>query len=253
MAGHSKWHNIRHKKAAQDAKKAKIYAKVAKIIELAARSGADPDLNPALASALAKAKSYNVPKDIVERAIKKGSWQLEWQKLEEVIYEGYGPWGTALLIKAVTDNKNRTNANVRAILNKFWGSLGAPGSVAWQFDEKWMIIIDGKVAKKVEKGKEIEEVVPINPEAIEEEILNFDIEDFELDEDGILTVITSKENFANVAKELENSGFHIREYELEYVPQSKVNLTQDNEQKLIKLIDALEEDDDIDRVYHNAA
>ncbi len=251
MAGHSKWHNIRHKKAAQDAKKAKIYAKVAKIIELAARNWADPSLNPALAAALAKAKSYSVPKDIIERAIKKWSWQLEWEKLEEIIYEGYGPGGTALLIKAITSNKNRTNSNVRSILSKYGWSLGSPGSVWWQFEEKWMIIIDGKINKKLEKGKKIEEVLPLDPESIEEEILNFDIEDFEL-EDRLLSVITSKDNFAKVAKELEQTGFHLKEYELEYLPQNKVALSPQDEEKLIKLIEALEEDDDIDRVYHNA-
>lgn len=252
MAWHSKWHNIRHKKAAQDAKKSKIYTKISKLIELAARQGADPDLNPALEAALEKAKYYWVPKDVVERAIKKWSWQLEWEQLEEVYYEWYAPGGIALYIKCITSNKNRTWANVRMILNKNWWSLGEPGSVSWQFKEKWIIYVSWKIEKIVEKGKEIEKVNPLDIAQFEEDLLNFDIEDYEIDEENkIAKIVTSKENFASVKKELEKMWYKIEDAWIEFVAENLIEVDDATAEKVQKLIDALEEDDDVDTVYHN--
>ncbi len=253
MAGHSKWHNIRHKKAAQDAKKAKIYTKISKLIELAARQGwGDPNLNPALEAALEKARYYSVPKDVIERAIKKWTGQLEWEQLEEIYYEWYAPWWVALYIKCITSNKNRTGANVRSILTKNGGSLWEPGSVSWQFKEKWVIYLSGKIEKVVEKWKEIEKISPINIEELEERLLELDIEDFEYDrENNIVKIITPKESFANVKKILETENYKIEDANIEFVAENLIEVDPQTAEKVIKLIEALEEDDDVDTVYHN--
>lgn len=253
MAGHSKWHNIRHKKAAQDAKKSKIYTKISKIIELAARQGwGDPNLNPALEAALEKAKYYSVPKEVIDRAIKKWTWQLEWEQLEEVFYEWYAPWGVALYIKCITSNKNRTWANVRTILNKNWGSMWEPGSVSWQFKEKWVIYIWWKVEKYVEKWKQVEKVIPLNIDELEEKLLELDVEDFEYDEENqIAKIITPKESFSDVKKSLENAGYKIEDSNIEFVAENLIEVDDETAEKVQKLIDALEEDDDVDTVYHN--
>ncbi len=252
MAGHSKWHNIRHKKATQDAKKAKIYTKISKIIELAARQWADPDLNPALEAALEKARYYSVPKEVVEKAIKKWSWQLEWEQLEQIFYEWYAPWWIALYIKCITSNKNRTGANVRSILTKFWWNMWEPGSVSWQFKEKWVIYISWKIEKKKEKWKEIENILPLNEEELEEILLELDIEDYEFEpEEKIARVITSKENFANIKKQLEQLWYKIENAELEYLAENTIDIDEQTAEKVQKLIEALEEDDDVDTVYHN--
>ena len=253
MAGHSKWHNIRHKKAAQDAKKAKIYTKISKLIELAARQWwGDPNLNPALEAALEKARYYSVPKDVIERAIKKWTGQLEWEQLEEIYYEWYAPWWVALYIKCITSNKNRTGANVRSILTKNGGSLWEPGSVSWQFKEKWVIYLSGKIEKVVEKWKEIEKISPINIEELEERLLELDIEDFEYDrENNIVKIITPKESFANVKKILETENYKIEDANIEFVAENLIEVDPQTAEKVIKLIEALEEDDDVDTVYHN--
>jgi len=255
MAGHSKWHNIRHKKAAQDAKKAKIYTKISKLIELAARQGwGDPNLNPALEAALEKARYYSVPKDVIERAIKKWTWQLEWEQLEQVFYEGYAPWGVALYIKCITSNKNRTWANVRTILNKNGGSLWEPGSVSWQFKEKWVIYVSWKIEKYKEKWKEVEKIIPIDFENFEEHLLelDLDIEDVDFDEENkIVKIVTPKESFADVKKTLENENYKIEEAGIEFVAENLIEVDDQTAERVQKLIEALEEDDDVDTVYHN--
>ena len=250
MAGHSKWHNIKHRKAAQDAKKAKIYAKLAKFIQLEAMKGADPDMNPGLALAIAKAKSAGVPKPVIEKAIAKGSGQVQGENLEEIFYEGYGPAGVALYIKCITSNKNRSASNVRAILTKYGWNMGQAGSVAWQFSPKWVIYVSWKVEKIKEKWKEVEKIIPLD-ENFEEVLLETDVEDFEIDENGA-RIVTAREDLAKVTKFLEENGYKIESSEIEYVPQNTVSLSEEEEEKLQKLIDALEDDDDVDSVYHNA-
>ncbi len=251
MAGHSKWHNIKHRKAAQDAKKAKIYAKLAKFIQLEAMKGSDPDMNPGLALAISKAKSAWVPKPVIEKAIAKWSWQDSWENLEEIFYEGYGPAGVALYIKCITSNKNRSAANVRAILTKYGWNMGQAGSVAWQFSPKWVIYVSWKVEKVKEKWKEIEKIIPLD-ENFEEILLETDIEDYELSPEWA-RIVTSRENLAKVTKFLEENWYKIESSEIEYVPENTISLTEEQEEKLQKLIDALEDDDDVDSVYHNAA
>jgi YebC/PmpR family DNA-binding regulatory protein len=250
MAGHSKWHNIKHRKAAQDAKKAKIYAKLAKFIQLEAMKWADPSMNPGLALAISKAKSAWVPKPVIEKAIAKGSGQDTGEKLEEIFYEGYGPAGVALYIKCITSNKNRSASNVRAILTKYGWNMGQAGSVAWQFSPKGVIYVSWKVEKVKEKGKEVENIIPLD-DSFEDILLETDIEDYELSEDGA-RIVTAREDLAKVTKFLEENNYKIESSEIEYVPENTVSLSEQDEEKLQKLIDALEEDDDVDAVYHNA-
>ena len=250
MAGHSKWHNIKHRKAAQDAKKAKIYAKLAKFIQLEAMKGADPDMNPGLALAISKAKSAGVPKPVIEKAIAKWSGQVQWENLEEIFYEGYGPAGVALYIKCITSNRNRSAANVRAILTKYGGNMWQAWSVAWQFEPKGVIYISWRIEKVKEKWKEIEKILSLD-EAFEEDILETDVEDYEVDENGA-RIVTAREDLAKVTKFFEDKWYKIESSEIEYVPQNTVSLSAEDEEKLQRLLDALEDDDDVDSVYHNA-
>jgi len=250
MAWHSKWHNIKHRKAAQDAKKAKVYAKLAKIIQLEAMKWPDPDMNPGLAMAISKAKSAWVPKPVIEKAIAKASWQVQGEDLEEIFYEWYWPAGVALYIKCITSNKNRSASNVRSILTKYGGSMGQAGSVAWQFSPKGAIYISWKIEKVKEKWKEIEKIIPLS-EDFEDILLETDIEDYELDENGA-RVITYREDLAKATKFLEKKWYKIESSEIEYIPENTVQLSSKDEEKLEKLLNALEEDDDVDSVYHNA-
>jgi transcriptional/translational regulatory protein YebC/TACO1 len=184
-------HSIAARKAAWDVGKSKIYAMMSKLIQLAAKKGADPKMNPSLELVLQKARYNSVPRDIVERAILKGSWQLEGEQLEEIFYEWYGPGGSALVIKTLTSNSNRTSTSVKTILNKFWWSLGQVGSVAWQFDERWVIISDGKLKKEIIKGNEVETILPLNQEEIETQLLELAIEDISI-ENWTAVIFTQK-------------------------------------------------------------
>ncbi len=250
MAWHSKRHNIKHRKAAQDAKKAKIYSKLAKFIQLEAAKGADPSMNPSLDLAITKAKAAGVPKPVIEKAIAKGSWQGQWENLEEIFYEWYGPAGVAMYIKCITSNKNRSAANVRAILTKYGGNMGQAGSVAWQFSPKWVIFTSWKVETVKEKGKELEKIHPIDDE-FEEIILETDVEDYEINDD-IARIVTAREDLSKVTKFFEENGYKIESSEIEYIPENTVSLSENDEAKLEKIIDVLEDDEDVDSIFHNA-
>jgi len=251
MAGHSKWHNIKHRKAAQDAKKAKIYSKLAKFIQLEAAKWADPSMNPGLELAITKAKAAGVPKPVIEKAIAKWSWQVQWENLEEIFYEWYWPAWVAMYIKCITSNKNRSAANVRAILTKYGWNMWQAGSVAWQFSPKWVILTSGKIEKVKEKWKEIEKIIPID-DSFEEILLETDVEDYEI-KDWLARIVTAREDLAKVTKFLEDKGYKIESSEIEYIPENTINLTEEDEKKLERLIDALEDDDDVDSIFHNAA
>jgi len=250
MAGHSKWHNIKHRKAAQDAKKAKIYSKLAKFIQLEATKWTDPSMNPWLDLAITKAKAAGVPKPVIEKAIVKGSGQGQWENLEEIFYEGYGPSGVAMYIKCITSNKNRSAANVRATLTKYGGNMWQSGSVAWQFSPKWVIFTSWIVEKVKEKWKEVEKIHPID-ENFEEIVLETDIEDYEIN-DGIARIVTAREDLSKVTKFLEEKWYKIESSEIEYIPENTVALSENDEQKLEKLIEILEDDEDVDSIFHNA-
>lgn len=258
MAWHSKRHNIQHRKGRQDAKKAKIYAKIAKIITLAAKGGPDPDLNPALVQALAKAKQYSLPKDVVDKAIKKGSGQQTDEQLTEIMYEWYGPWGTALLIACITWNTNRSASNIKTILQKYGGSVGQPWSVAWQFDHVWLFVVDGCIRREKEKGKDIEYTDPLTEQAIEW-LYDLPVSDMMLhphnDPDAshyVYQLICQKDVFHDVLLWLREWGYHVLQSDLVFLPQNTVELDDHGQQSLHTLLDMLDEDEDVDTVYHNA-
>lgn len=235
MSGHNKWSSIKHKKAKEDAKRGKVFTKIIREIIVTARDGGgDPDLNPALRNAVNKATSENMPKDNIERAIKKGTGELEGVNYEHIMYEGYAPGGVAMLIEAVTDNKQRTVAEVRHILSKHNGSLAEKGSVSWNFTQSGTIL----VAKEELDEDEFMMIA-----------LDAGAEDFSQEDEFFIITTNSKELY-NVVHGLEKQRIKIDSADLEYVPQNTVP-ANDNASQVIKLIEALEELDDVQNVYAN--
>jgi YebC/PmpR family DNA-binding regulatory protein len=236
MAGHSKWHNIQHRKGRQDAKRGKIFTKVTKEIMLAAKSGGgDLTGNSRLRAAVDAAKAVNLPKDKIETAIKKGTGEIAAAAIEEIRYEGYGPGGVAILVDAATDNKNRTVAEVRHILSKNGGSMGAAGCVAWMFDMKGTLSFDK------EKYTD-EELLEVGLEAGVEDVV---------DDGETWQVQCAPEDFEGAKEAFRESGLEIAETELTMVPQNTVAVDADTGRKLLKLYEALEDNDDVQNVYAN--
>lgn len=245
-----RWHSIAARKASWDAKKSQAYAKVWKIIQIAARKGADPKMNPSLELALSKAKQYNLPKDVVDKAILKGSWQLEWENLEEIFYEGYGPEGVALLVKALTSNTNRSATNIKNIMQKHNWTMGTIGSVAWQFKEQWVFVIDGISENIQDKWKMVEKILPLNKDEIEERAMELPIADIEI-EDTTVVIYADKKDFTIVQDGLTKFNYHITEADIQFIPENMVTLDEENTNRLYTLLDALDEDEDVDHVWHN--
>lgn len=244
-------HSIAGKKAAGDAAKSKTYAKIWKLIEIAARNGwDDPTMNPALDMILQKARYNSLPKDVIDHAIKKGAGKLEWQELVQVMYEWYGPAWSAMYIKCITANTNRSAANVRSLLAKMWGTIAEPGAVSWQFDEKWVILIDGKLIVEMKKWNEVKEVVPYDAEKLSEQLLELAIDDFE-EQEWMCRVITSRENFVQVRKDIEQLWYNITDADMQFLPQNEITLSDENYASFEKIIEALQDDEDVDSVYHN--
>ena len=236
MAGHSKWANIRHRKGVQDAKRGKIFTKLIKEITISARlGGGDVDANPRLRRAVTNAKSNNMPSDKIERAIKKGTGELEGIIYEEVTYEAYGPGGVAIMMDIITDNKNRSVAEVRSTLSKFGGNLSENGSVSWIFDKKGQFILDS------EAGEE---------NAVFEAAINAGADDFEADT-NIYAISMDPSSLMEVRDALENVGYEIRSAEIEMVPKTLQKLGGKEAETILKLMDALEENDDINKLYSN--
>ena len=233
MSGHSKWATTKRQKAVTDAKRSNLFTKLAKNIAVAAREGADPPMNFKLRIAVDKAKEYSMPKDNIERAIARGSGQGTGQTVETVLYEAYGSEGAALLIETVTDNKNRSAANVKGILSKHGGSLGSSGSVQWQFHLK------GVITLKTGNLTEAQELSLI--EAGAEDIIRLD---------EALQIISAPENLEKLKHQSQTLGLPLEEAALEYRP--KDLLTPQDPEKIIRLLEALEEDEDIVNVYTNA-
>lgn len=237
MAGHSKWANIKHRKAAQDAKRGKIFTKLIREITVAAKLGGGVvEDNPRLRIAVDKALSANMTKDTIERAIKRGAGGDDAQNLEELIYEGYGPGGVAILIEAMTDNKNRTVAEVRHAFSKAGGNLGTDGSVAYLFSKRGEISF----------GKDIDE------DQIMEVALEAGAEDVITNDDGSNDVITTPESFSDVKQALEAAGLKAENAEITMSPSTKVEMDVELAEKVLRLIDALEDLDDVQNVYSNA-
>jgi len=236
MSGHSKWSTIKHKKAAEDAKRGKIFTRLAREIAVAAREGGgDPDINFSLRLAIDKAKSANMPKDNIERAIKRGTGELKGAELVEMTYEGYGPNGIALLVQTLTDNKNRTVSDIRRVFGRQGGSLAEAGSVAWQFSRKGYITIapDG-----------------IDPDTLFEVAVDAGAEDVEFGDD-LIEVHVAIEHFQAVRQALEKASIPCASAEMTMVPQTTMQLEEKETVRVMKLIDALEELDDVQQVYSN--
>jgi YebC/PmpR family DNA-binding regulatory protein len=238
MSGHSKWSTIKRKKGVADAKRGKIFTKIARYISVAAREGgADPEYNPSLKAAIEKAKAENMPNDNIERAIKKGAGDQDSAKFEEINYEGYGPAGVAVLVSCLTDNRNRTASDVRHAFDMFGGNLGSTGCVAWMFDIKGVLAI--------------ERTDSIDEEELMMQAIEAGAEDFSSDEDGF-EIITNPEDFNSVRDALKDLGYSFVTAEVSFVPQNTIKLAEEHDVKtMLKLIDALEDNDDVQSVYHN--
>ncbi len=236
MSGHSKWHNIQIRKGAQDVKKGKIFTKVSKEIILAAKAGGgDTAANSRLRTAIAAAKAVNLPKDRIETAIKKGTGELVTEDLVEVTYEGYGPGGAAVLVEAVTDNRNRTVADVRHILSRGGGSMGEAGCVAWMFEKKGVFFLDRAEYKE---------------EQLLEAALDAGLEDV-LDEDDVWEARTSPEDFEAVQQAFDAAGIRCLSAEVSTVAKSTIAVDPDDGKKLLGLIEKLEDHDDVQKVHSN--
>lgn len=236
MSGHSKWANIQHRKGRQDAKRGKVFTKAAKEIIIAAKGGGDPAGNPRLRAAIAAAKAVNLPKDKIEAAIRKGTGEDAGGDITEAFYEGYGPGGIALMVEVATDNKNRTVADVRHLFTKHGGAMGENGSVAWMFERKGVITVDKAAFAE---------------EAIMEAALEAGADDV-VDDDEVWTIQTAMQDFASVRDALEAAGIDMQSAELAMVPANLVQINAETGAKLLRLMDALDDNDDVQNVYVNA-
>ena len=236
MSGHSKWAGIKHKKAAVDAKRGKIFTKMIKELMVSARvGGGDPTGNPRLRLAIEKARSVNMPKDNIERAIKKGTGELEGTQYEEITYEGYGPGGVAVLVEVLTDNRNRTVSDIRHIFTKHNGKSAEAGSVSWMFRKKGLLLF--------EKGK-------INEELLMEIAIEAGAEDIREEESNI-EVLVSPGEFEKVKRVVDERGLPYMSAELSMMPQSVVKIEGKEAEQMIRLMETLEENDDVQNVYAN--
>lgn len=237
MSGHNKWSTIKHKKVKEDAKRGKIFTKLARAIIVAAKEGGvDPEYNPALKTAIEKAKAENMPNDNIERSLKKAAGGLDSSNYETIIYEGYGPEGIAVIVECLTDNRNRTAPDVRHAFDKHGGNLGQSGSVLFMFNKKGVIEIETSNAK-------------------EEELLDFALEngasDFETDQD-VYTIYSDVSDFISLRDALQKKGYKLSECDLQYVPTNYVKISnEENIKKMVKMIEQLEDNDDVQNVYHN--
>ncbi len=237
MSGHSKWHTIKHKKGATDAKRGKIFTKMIKEITVAARTGAsgDVDSNARLRKAVTDAKAVNMPNDTIDRAIKRGMGELDGVNYDEITYEGYGVGGVAVLVETMTDNRNRTVAEIRHIFSKNGGNMGESGSVAWMFDKKGYIVVD-KAAKS------------------EDELFEIAIEagaDDMQDEGDVFEIYTTPDTFEAVTDALKSAGIEPQAAEVSMIPQNYIKLEGGDAKSMMKLYDALDDNDDVQKVYAN--
>ncbi|OWZ85477.1 YebC/PmpR family DNA-binding regulatory protein [Enterococcus faecium] len=235
MSGHSKWHNIQGRKNAQDAKRGKVFQKLSREIYMAAKAGGpDPSMNPALRLVVDKAKAANMPNDNVERAIKKATSAVDETNYDEITYEGYGPGGVGILVHALTDNRNRTATNVRVAFTRNGGSLGETGSVSYLFDRKGYIAIE-------------RDGLTVDEETMFEDVLEAGAEDLQTSPE-VFEIYTAPEDFAAVRDELEKE-FTLAQAELTMIPQTTIDLNEEQKKQLERLVDKLEDDDDVSEVF----
>lgn len=240
MSGHNKWSTIKQKKGKEDARRGKEFTKISRMIAVACKEGGvDPDYNPSLKAAIDKAKAANMPNDNIERAIKKAAGDAEADNYEAVIYEGYGPEGVAVIVHCLTDNRNRTASDVRHAFDKFGGNLGTTGSVSFMFDYVGMLTLDPEKNKDLDEDTLMLEAVEAGADDIRRE-------------DGLFEVITAKEDFNEVRNALAENGRVFEFADLTYLPQNMVAIQkEDNIKNIVKMLEALEDSDDIQEVYHN--
>jgi YebC/PmpR family DNA-binding regulatory protein len=235
MSGHSKWATIKHKKAATDAKRGAMFTKLIKEITIAARSGGKPENNPRLRVAIERAKESSMPADNIERAVKKGTGELEGVSYEDITLEGYGPGGVAIYIEGVSDNKNRTTSEVRTIFSKKGGNMAGAGSVAWMFEKKGYIVVSKKT---------------IDEDKLMGIVLDAGAEDLVVEEENY-AVKTEVKDFEKVKKALESNKIAMESADIEFVPKSTVKVTGDDARKVLDLVDGLEDHEDVQHVYAN--
>lgn len=239
MAGHSKWSTIKRKKGALDAKRSKQFSRVLKEIAVAVKEGGsgDPDANPALRNAIVNAKGINLPKDNIERAIKKASG-ADADHFDEISFEGYGPNGIAFFIECTTDNTNRTVANIRSIFNKNNGTLGTNGSLAFLFERKGVFTLD-------------REAIAIDLDELELELIESGLDSIDSDSEDVITIYTEFNDFGTMATALENLKLEVKSTSLERIPLNTVELPVDQAKKILELEEKFEDDDDVQNVFHN--
>jgi YebC/PmpR family DNA-binding regulatory protein len=236
MSGHSKWHTIKHKKGALDAKRGKVFTKLIKEITVAARTGGgDPDANARLRKAITDAKAQNMPNDTIDRAVKRGTGDLEGVNYEEITYEGYGPNGVAIMVETMTDNRNRTVAELRHLFTKNGGNLGESGSVAWMFDKKGLIIVD-------KETKSEDELFEIAIEAGADDLQ---------EEGDVFEIYTAPENFEAVDEAIKKAGVEPQASEISMIPQNYIKLEGADAKQMLKLYEAIDDHDDVQKVYSN--
>ncbi|GHG70078.1 putative transcriptional regulatory protein [Alishewanella longhuensis] len=236
MAGHSKWANMKHRKARQDAKKSKIWTKIIRELTVAARSSPDTSANPRLRLAVDKALSENMTRDTIDRAIKRGAGMQEGDNYEELVYEGYGPGGVAVIVETMTDNNKRTVADVRHAFTKYGGNLGTTGSVNYLFHRKGVLFF----------------APGIDEDALLDVALEAGADDVQTQPDGSIEVLTSPDAYNEVKDLLAAAGFQPENAEISLLPDTRAELDAENAAKFIKMLDALEDSDDVQNVYHNA-
>ena len=237
MSGHSKWHNIQNKKGKADAKRGKIFTKIGKELALAIKNGgANPDTNAKLRDVIAKAKAANMPNDNINRAIKKAEGELDSVNYEKIVYEGYGPSGVAVIVETLTDNKNRSAGNVRSAFTKGGGNMGTTGCVGFMFQEKGEIVIE-------KEDRDEDEMMML--------ALDAGAEDFAA-EDEVFVVTTTPEDFGTVREALEAEGIEFLEAAVKMIPDTYTAINEDDAKKFQKMLDLLDDDDDVTDVYHNA-
>ncbi|MCI7443621.1 MAG: YebC/PmpR family DNA-binding transcriptional regulator [Clostridium sp.] len=238
MSGHSKWHNIQAKKGKVDAKRGKIFTKIGKELAIAIKNGgANPDTNSKLRDVIAKAKAANMPNDNIQRAIKKAEGDLNSVNYETIVYEGYGPSGVAVIVETLTDNKNRSAGNVRSAFTKGVGNMGNAGCVSFMFQEKGEIVIE-------KDDKDEEEMMMM--------ALDAGAEDFNSDEDEVFVITTAPEDFGTVREALEAQGIEFLEASVKMIPDTYTAINEEDAKKFQKMLDLLDDDDDVQEVYHNA-
>lgn len=237
MSGHSKWHNIQNKKGKADAKRGKIFTKIGKELALAIKNGgSNPDTNAKLRDVIAKAKAANMPNDNINRAIKKAEGELDSVNYEKIVYEGYGPSGVAVIVETLTDNKNRSAGNVRSAFTKGGGNMGTTGCVGFMFQEKGEIVIE-------KEDRDEDEMMML--------ALDAGAEDFVAEEE-VFVVTTTPEDFGTVREALEAEGIEFLEAAVKMVPDTYTAINEDDAKKFQKMLDLLDDDDDVTDVYHNA-